>query len=199
MDLDNIKKVWQVTDIKPAISDEKIQKILDNKGKSAFEKLVKYEKIGLILGAICIPISFTFRDTATIIFYLCSILLILIWQVYKYKFLKGINLSEMGIIEISTKINRYKKYISREFIIGIAWAFAFTGFWCFNVIYKDISKNTLENSMTPLIVICIVYVVMLSTLIVIAWALYKTMYTTNIAALEKSIKESEEFEKDNRE
>lgn len=198
MDLDNIKKVWQVTGIKPAISDEKIQKIVDNKGKSAFEKLVKYEKLGLILGVICIPVSFTFRDTATIIFYLSSILLILIWQVYKYRFLKRINLSEMGIIEISAKINRYKKYISREFIIGIVWVFVFTGFWCFNVIYEDI-KAISDKSVIPLIVIFVVYIVMLSTLIVIAWALYKAMYTTNIAALEKSIEEIEEFEKDNQE
>lgn len=61
MDLDNIKKVWQENNAKPDIKEHKIQQMLDNKGKGAFENLIKYEKLGLILAIICIPISFVFR------------------------------------------------------------------------------------------------------------------------------------------
>ena len=45
MDLDNIKKSWQNADIRPIIDEDKIQKILDNRGKGAFDALLKYDKL----------------------------------------------------------------------------------------------------------------------------------------------------------
>lgn len=199
MDLDNIKKAWQESTPSPGISEEKIQQMLDNRGKSAFGSLIKYERWNLISLFICIPLSFVFIDRITIIVYLCSLFLGLIWQIYKFGFLRKINLAEMGILEISSRIATYKKFISREFIAGLIWAIPFLALWLARI---AISKELFSLIINPTLVIAmfvVIYLIIATTVIVIAWALYKHMYINKIKIIEKSIQEIKEFEKDNNE
>lgn len=196
MDIDNIKKVWQETTVVPSITDCEIQQMLDNRGKSAFEKLLRYEKIGLIICFLCIPMSFLFKDVFLIIFYLCSIVLAVVWQIYKYRFLKKIDIVKMGILQISASINRYKKYLYKEIILGFIWAFLFCLAWLYKKVDQDISKDFLIRENSPLIIVG-VFIALILFIFSFAYTLYRLLYLNNIKVLEKSIQEVEEFEKEN--
>ncbi len=54
MELDNIKKKWQSAEIKLDIDNEKICKMLSNDGHSAYNALLKFEKIGAFAMVICV-------------------------------------------------------------------------------------------------------------------------------------------------
>ena len=58
MDLDNIKKAWQESNITPSIDEQKIEKMLSNEGNSAFNSLFKYERFGRISMIICLFLAF---------------------------------------------------------------------------------------------------------------------------------------------
>lgn len=191
MDLDNIKKTWQETEIKPTIDNEKIQKMISNEGRSAFNSLLRYEKIGIILLIVCIPMIFalSLRHTPVIVFYLFSVVVFLVWQVYKFKKLRRINLSEMGITEISNHFYWYRKVILKEFVAGLVWfIFFFILFGYFELL--DDSDYFYKH----LIILVISALIGLFVAIII----YKMIYWNNIKKMENSIREIQDFEEDNK-
>ncbi|WP_165020165.1 hypothetical protein [Dysgonomonas sp. ZJ279] len=195
MDLDNIKKSWQEREIKPTISEEKIQRMLDNRGKNALENLMTFEKWILIIAALCVPIIAIFeKPYYLMIFCLISFICGLTWQIYKYRFLKKINLSEMSILETSIAITKYKRYILREIIVGIIWCIAFTGI----VVYERYTTASNENNpiMYSLITIGATFIIIL-TCAYIVYVIYRYIYMQNISQIEKSIAEIKDFEQDN--
>jgi hypothetical protein len=191
MDLDNIKKTWQETEIKPTIDNEKIQKMISNEGRSAFNSLLRYEKIGIILLIICIPMIYalSLRHTPVIVFYIFSVVVFLVWQVYKFKKLRGINLSEMGITEISSHFYWYRKAILKEFVAGLVWIIFFSILFGYFELF-----NNPDYFYKRLIIFVISVLIGLFIAIVI----YKMIYWNNIKKMEISIREIQEFEKDNK-
>ncbi|MDR1882437.1 MAG: hypothetical protein LBR26_06605 [Prevotella sp.] len=193
MDLDNIKKTWRETEIKPAIDNEKIQKMISNEGQSAFEKLLCYEKLGMWVMIPCIPLLgvLYWKDEYIPVFImiifgcLCGIS-----QIYKFLFLKKTDVMNMNILEISLHMNKYKVYIYAELIVGIIFLsviFALPVFYTPKV--SEYSADTIYM---------IRFVAGLGIGIPGIYILYKFTYLKNIRKLEASIKEVQGFEKDNR-
>lgn len=198
MDLDNIKKSWQESDIRPKIDEDKIQKILDNKGKGAFDALLKYDKLFFWLFIPCLLFGILvsiFIHPLPGIFYSVLVIIGFFWQAYKIKFLKKINLSEMGILEASKQITKYKKYIVYEISIGfiaIIPFFIFYTYYGLPEMFPRLYKG--EGVSTSLLVILIVEIFLTA---IISYWIYRSTYLHNIRKIEKSVKEIEYFENNN--
>ena len=192
MDLDNIKKTWREADIKPAIDDEKIRKMISNEGQSAFGKLLSYEKFGLFMLIIFIPMGyFVFeRYFCLQMLYVITALFGILWQLYKIKKLKKVDLQQMSITQVSKHINWYKKIIIKEISYGAVWFLAF-----FLILgYLDLSEST-DHVLRRVVSLLIGMAVGLIGVVLT----YKLLYLNNIKKLQASIKEIEDFEEDNKE
>jgi hypothetical protein len=183
MDLDNIKKTWQQTDIRPDIDDDKIRKMLSNEGHSAFNSLLKYERFGIIMLIICLPIGYLVfgKYMPVAVSYIISVLLGILWQLYKYRKLKKVDMAQHSITEISNQVYRYRKIIYKEFIVGLVWFIAFVlflGYW-------EFSDEGIPS---------FIYIIAMAIAFVAVIFTYKKLYWNNIKKLEAAIKEVEEFE-----
>lgn len=198
MELDSLKKSWQEANIKPAMDENKIQHMINNQGRSAFSSLLTYEKIGIIIAIICLPLSLIFKDIALIILYLISVPIIITWQVYKYKYLKKIDLTSMNILEVSKRIIKYRKYLSIEFIVAIVWAIIFCLLFVFRTIVVDIAnmKHIAVEQVETLTIVLLLLGILL-TLVVTVAILFKFLYLNNIKRIQSAIKEIQEFEQEN--
>lgn len=198
MDLDNIKKSWQETEIKPTINDDKIQQMLNNKGKGAFEKLKKTEVVFFWLLIPCVFAGVIFLSMHWLPGALYGALLVyaFFWQRYKIRYLNRIDLSAMTVLEASKAITKYKKFLYREIMVGIVFIPVFFWTYTFFGMRKFMAKmhNGEEPDPNHLLFMCIAMIVFC---IVICVLLYIFLYMKNIKKIEKSIKEVEEFEKDN--
>ena len=188
MDLDNIKKTWQQADIRPDIDDDKIRKMLSNEGHSAFNSLLRHEKIGIVGLLLCFPIGYLVFEKymPVAVCFIISTLLAFAWQLYKYRRLKKVDMAQLNITEISNQIYSYRKIIYKEFIVGLIWFIAFVlflGYWEFA-----------DEGMHPAI-----YIVVMAIAFIGVVFTYKKLYWNNIKKLEAAIKEVEEFEKGNQE
>lgn len=185
MDLDNIKKTWQETNITPSIDEQKIEKMLSNEGHSAFNSLLKYEKMGRVAMIICLLIAYPIfsNHLSVLIIYTISVILGFFWQMYKVRKLKKVDIAHQSITEISNQVYWYRKIISKEFIIGIIW---FIGVVLL-LGYLEFS----EKSMRPATFIIAMSIAFIGVLIT-----YKILYWNNIKKLEDAIKEVKEFEKE---
>lgn len=198
MDLDNIKKTWQQTEIKPTINDEKIQRMLDSRGKNSLESLMTYEKWGMIIGLACIPISFVLQNKYLIIIFLTGAICSEIWQIYKYRFLKRINLSTMSILDVSNAMIKYKKYIFREFIGGTIWAILFMGSLMYIQMFHDLLLNHPEKTKTfAFLMVLSIAIGFIALTLSTIYILYRYTYIQNIKQIEKSIEEIKDFEQGN--
>ncbi|MDU1889934.1 MAG: hypothetical protein E6767_04525 [Dysgonomonas sp.] len=186
MDLDNIKKTWQETEINPDIGKDKIQKMIDNDGQSAFNKLLFYEKIAILGLVICIPIGLGLfnKYLPVSIVYILSIIFGIVWQIYKYKSLQRINVAEMSITEVAASFYKYRKCILKEFYIGLVWFVAFFALFGYCEFIEDI-----ELLSKHLFILVIGMIIGLIFVLIV----YKKLYWKNIKKLEASIKEIEEF------
>ncbi len=199
MDLDNIKKSWQSNEPKLNIDKDKIQQMLDNKRKGAFNKLLKYEILGFILSLALIPFTFLFKEKEPSIWFylLCSIIVIILWQIYKCYFLKKTDLGQMGLFEISLRINKYRKYIMKEFIVASVWSLIFTFIFCFFVIHRNFIAKHGESTLDEIWIILIFCGWTLILTPLVAWSFYKKLFIKNIKKIEESIDEAKEYERDN--
>lgn len=200
MDLDNLKKDWQATNPDVRVDDDKIRQMLDNKGKSAFEKLLKVEKLFLKLLLLCIPFILIFYFvTSPLVGILYAILVVVsfILQRYKISFLKKINILEMNLIEASLAIGRYRKIVYGEILVGAILAVAFLSIYSYTFVQKHYVASAMEDS--RFFVAYLVYILIISfvTLGVILYVIYSRYYFKNIRDIERSIAEAEEYQKDN--
>lgn len=198
MELDSLKKSWQEANIKPAMDEDKIQYMINNQGHSAFSSLLKFEKIGIIAVTICLPLSLIFKEIELVILYLVSVPIMIIWQIYKYKYLKKIDLTSMNILEVSKRITKYKKYLSIEFIIGLVWLIIFCLLFVFKALIVDMANIrhiAVEQIETSVIVLSIIGIFIL--LVITATLLFKFLYLNNIKRIQSAIKEIQDFEQEN--
>lgn len=196
MDLDKLKATWQHAEVKPIIDQQKALKILDNQGMSAYEKLVKYEKIGLVISIILILSSLILLVmTRTIlklsadvlpVYLVASSILVFTWQRYKYRYLIKLDILRMDILQISRHINVYKKYLSREWLAGILWAIIFLAIFAIEK-FSFMSVKQLTITLGG----------MFTFMLLPSYILYKYTTAYNIKNIEASIKEVEEIERDN--
>lgn len=194
MDLDNIKKTWQETDIKSSVGEDKILNMLNNKSKGALAKLIRFEIIfiWLLIPCIAAGVLFYFMHQFTGIFYFSLLLITFFWQLYKIRYLKSIDVTNIGILDASKKINNYRRFISFEIIIGAIYAVTFFVSYVFYALPAIIHK---QMSFDELLVTFFIGIILIA---IITYFLYKFIYK-NIRSIKKSLKEIEDFEKDNNE
>lgn len=200
MDLDNLKKDWQATNPDVRVDDDKIRQMLDNKGKSAFEKLLKVEKLFLKLLLLCIPFILIFYFvTSPLVGILYAILVVVsfIWQRYKISFLKKINIIEMNLLKVSLAIGRYRKILYFEILVGTLCAIVFLLIYCYSFVKKDYIASAIADSRFFAAYLVYILILLFVSLGVILYAIYSQCYFKNIHEIERSIKEAEEYQKDN--
>lgn len=193
MDLDNMKKTWQQTSIKPQLEEDKIQQMLDNKGKGALDKLLRTEKIFLWMAIIILPLAclLEFSRPFISLFFIAMLVPGCIWQIYKIRFLKKIDTLQMGIVEISAHINRYKRYLLWEITAAIPILIIFMlSYTIFLLHPKDYSYESLR----PAIIMATAGIIIT---IVICIPIYLNLYLKNIRDIERSIQEIKYFEEEN--
>lgn len=188
MDLDDLKKDWQQTDVKVSIGEDKIKRMLGNKGQSAYEKLLKYEKLelALLIPALFVGTLFWLDSRCLSIFYSASVIAGGIWQWRKIKFLKKTDFLIMNILEVTERMNKYRTMLFSEIIVGIVWTFAFAGLICY-ISYHDRSWFVFWGG----------FVFISFFTFTTCFFIYKYLYYNNLKEIEQSIKEIEQFEKDN--
>ena len=147
MDLDNIKKTWQETEIKSSVGEDKIRKMLNNTGKSALERLIKYEKIFLwtMIPCILAGVLFYHMHDVTGIIYFALLVVNFFWQIYKIRFLKRIDVSSMNVMEVSKSITRYRQYLNYELIGGSIFIVIFFSSYIFYALPNGLSLLSIRH------------------------------------------------------
>ncbi|GAB6010379.1 hypothetical protein [Dysgonomonas reticulitermitis] len=192
MDLDNIKKTWQQTDLKPTIGEEKIQKMLGNKGQSAFNSIMRYEKYSIIGLIACILIAYPLfsRHMPVFYFYLIACIIGIIWQVYKFSLLKNANIAELSITKAAKFYYQYKGMIIKELIISCVLFFFFVVLFGYFELAPKWNTGHFQYSL-------IIFVISMIIGLFVGLFLFRKLYWRQFKKIEKSLKEVEDFERDN--
>lgn len=187
MDLDKVKKSWQEARIAHIVDDDKIQRMIDNKGQGAYAVLIRRERNILWMG-LALPIVFWILDyfysfsSVAILFYAACVAGT-IWQSYKYAYLKKLNVEKANIITVSKHFTRYIKYIIIEFILMSIWVLIFLTVFIFTVPpVSDMPILRLSCILAILFILFMWYGVVI----------YKSTYWKSITILRCSLKEAEE-------
>jgi MFS family permease len=192
MDLDNIKKTWQQTDLKPTIGEEKIQKMLDNKGQSAFNSIMRYEKYGIIGLIICTLVAYPLfsRYMPVFYFYLIACIIGIIWQIHKFSLLKNANIAELSITKAAKFYYQYKGMIIKELIISCVLFFFFIMIFGYFELAPRWNTGHFKNYL-------VIFGVSVIVGVVFGVVFFKKIYWNNLKRIEKSLKEIECFENEN--
>lgn len=185
MDLDKIKKEWQETPVEVHLDDEQIGRMIDQKGQTAFNKLVKYEKIGLVVSVLLLFMAniFIYKELSQL--YRVVVVVLFFWQLYKCWYLRKVDLKKMSIVDISKYYIRYKRFIIVENIFGILFFLFFVLFYGF-LKYKNESDFMEEG----IIVFSIIFGIAFLCCIWMIWR----MYLRHLLQLGRSIQEVKDLE-----
>lgn len=197
MDLDKIKEIWDKTEIQATIGDEDICKMLSAKRNNALDKLLLYEKIGVVVLFLLIPFPVFFNwmfplspfSFFNLIWYTCFCILAFFWGIYKVRCLKKIDLEKNNLLTSLKQMTRYKLYIRCDFFIGLCWFVVFIVSYVSSLVWI-IPKHNFFLFIATNIAVNIL-------LILLVTFLYKIMYTNNINKIMQSIVEIRELERDN--
>ncbi|NDW08536.1 hypothetical protein [Dysgonomonas sp. 520] len=194
MDLDNIKSKWNNLDVEPTISEEKIRRMVDNRGQGALSKLKKMEFIFLFTTLCCIPFPFIHNmifvhaqyNTVLKACYIATCLIMFCWQMFKFRYLKNIDFEKQDILTSSKKILRYKMYISYEKWGGAVFAILFMSSFTYTII-----GNLPEYARIYFIIYT---AIIIAAILFIVFLFYKKTYRKFIQQIQDSLKEIEDFE-----
>ena len=192
MDLDNIKKTWQQTNLKSTVDDYKIRKMLDNKGQSAFNSIMRYEKYGIIGLVVCMLIAYPLFSEYKMVFYsyLVTCLVGIVWQIYKFRLMKNANIAELSITKAAKFYYQYRAMIVKELIVGCVWFLFFIVLFGYFELSPKWNTGRFQYSL-------IAFVISMSIGLLVGLVLYRKLYWTHFKEIEKSLKEIEDFEEDN--
>ncbi len=199
MELDEIKKIWQDMDLlkeQKKISDERIKRMLRNEGKSALDKLIRTARFFAIiiipLGLLLCACSYRFFEEGGYypvvpLSFLLLCILMMPFETYLYRLLKGIDFSIMSVREVSEKILKYYRIIRKGQFFGMILFIVYLAIWYF--LYYKLTFGD------EIVWFLIIYMAVLYTLGLIAIPiLYKKIYYRHINKIKESLKELEEFD-----
>lgn len=190
MDLDKLKKSWGELDKRPVIQQEEIIKMLRQRRKSAFDRLLRSETVATYACPILIPISLLISNTMISIICLFSVVIGICWQVYKCIFLRKTDILNMDLVELSERISKYKLYIYREFIVALTWCFLLTLlFFSYDLFFER------EKTGFYFAFLCIWNLVLVPC---VAWFIYRMFFVKNIKKVQDAICEAKEYEAGNK-
>jgi len=199
MELDDIKKMWQEIDSlkeKQQINESRIKEMLKNEGKTALDRLIKLKKIGMViaipLGIFMCFISHKFFEAGgyymimPFIFLLYTILIVP-FNYYWHRFLKGIDFSNMTVREVLERILKYQNMIQKFEMYGIIFGIIYLGIWYYLFYKLMIGAEIVWGLIIFMAIMCVVAGLLISVL-------YKKLYYNNINKIKESLKELKEFE-----
>ena len=141
MELDDLKKSWNALDEhlknKEFIEEKEIAQLLGrarNKMNSIdrFNRKLRFASIGILTLAVLFWIC---ADTLTDLFYWITLSLCipaLCWDLYSAHYLSRTRIDEMPLVTVISRINRYHRWMVREWIIGILYLLAMATFFFFH-------------------------------------------------------------------
>jgi hypothetical protein len=127
MELDKIKNTWEkVSEIDAKPSDEQILNLLKSSNKSIWSGIVIKEKIGFIIGLIfciffCLLIPEFGGDFHGFLELFVYVVLMTIWQLFKWRYIKKIDIMNSDILSISKYVNKYRDFCIYEAVMVIIW------------------------------------------------------------------------------
>lgn len=193
--LDHIKQGWKELTPQKSIDNRIIIKILDNKGQSAYEELIKTEKLLLYLSIPCflVGIIFWFDNISFAILFYAFLIPGIIWQVYKLRYISQLDVLSMGLLQFLKKITTFKKYILYECIIGIGWLIIFLILITFLYIPAIHPVFFQDNGLLKRIIMLFIELVIICPITIFV---YKRIYLKRIEEIINSSNEVKEFEHD---
>ena len=152
MELDEIKKIWNEMDAlkeKLQVSDNRIKEMLKNEGKNALAKLTRISKLYSIimipLGLFLCLLSYQFFEAGGY-YLICPLLFLLFcvlmvpFEIYLYRLLKGIDFSRMPVKEVLERILKYQNIVRKFEMYGIIFFIVYMGIWYY--LYYTLTLGT---------------------------------------------------------
>ena len=122
MEPDKLKNAWE-SEIDSKPSDEQILNLLKSSNKSIWSGIVKHEKIGFIIALIFCPLfCWLFHEDDKMPLMLIAYFVVFpIWQLFKWMYLKKIDMINSDILSISKYVNKYRDFCIYEGVMVIIW------------------------------------------------------------------------------
>ena len=122
MKLDNMKKNGEKLNFISNLNENGVQQILNQRGQSAFQGLVEHEKrnksLCIMISSVMILLFLFYKAEIFMHLIIAGVaLLIYPWEIYKYRFLRKINIVDVSIASILKPYLKFKNYIKREIIV----------------------------------------------------------------------------------
>ncbi|MDR1056949.1 MAG: hypothetical protein LBL90_14320 [Prevotellaceae bacterium] len=197
MELDKLKASWKETSKNDSfISPDEIKGMLRNKSNGALNKLIQWEKNCIWIIIVIMPFflgilymqsllknefssGLLWLGIAFSIYAVYSLFVV----IYKYRYLKKIDMLKMDIITVSNMITKIKRFVIYDLIVSFCLLVPFVFFIITIMLGKD------EEAW--LYVLLTIYTIVL---VVIAFFILKKYYFGRIKTIQRAIKEIKEFE-----
>jgi F0F1-type ATP synthase assembly protein I len=199
MELDEIKKTWNEMETLKAnqlFSENRIREMMKSRSNDALAKLMKISKFYMFAA---IPLGLTFCLFSDrffkaggyyiiypLIFMLFCILLIP-FEMYLYRILKGIDFAKMTVREVSERILKYQNAVRKFQTYGTVVAIMYLGIWYF-LFHK------LFFGSEPVWEFIIFMLAMLLAIAVGIPFLYNRIYYKKIRQIQESLQELKDFD-----
>lgn len=146
MDLDKLKKSWTESSVNtstPIINNDNLFVLIHSKGKTALEKLMILEVVCAVLAVLCVGfphlhgLLFPRIPMPILLKYSYIVLCVVwfLWQLYKIRLLKKIDVRKESLLSCSKYILRYRMNIRWELIFSLILIFIFV--FSFTFSYSD--------------------------------------------------------------
>ena len=194
MELDKIKEVWKNTDLHSGINEDNIHNILDKRGQTSLELLIRYEKVSLCVLPFVVFLPWVHNyilPTAqypvyTMVLFIGLCIAAFFSQIYKIGVLKKIDLYSSNILSSSKQVAKYRKFTYYELLICLCWFMVFFISYVFSLIYLIPGNNIFVFTVLQLVIMCVAIVIIVLS--------YRQFYNKHIKKIEKLIEEIKEFE-----
>lgn len=158
MELDDLKKSWNALDEhlkgKEFIKEEEMKQLLGRTRNNInsierFNRKLRFAAIGILALAVIFWIC---DDALTDFYYWIALFLCipaLCWDLYSAHYLGRTRIDEMPLVTVISRINRYHRWMVREWIIGILYLLVMATFFSF---YKQVWQYGTAGIISSLIV-----------------------------------------------
>jgi len=188
MELDKLKNTWEkVSEIDAKPSDEQILNLLKSSNKSIWRGIVKREKIGFILAFIfSILYCLLFLEGVKVPLMLIAYFIVWpIWQLFKWMYLRKIDVINSDILSISKYANKYRDFYIYEGIITVIW-------FILLIVILPLKASSDFTILSKYLMIVGFFIVM----VVLAYYSSKYRYKTTIGKIKRNLEEMKAFEKE---
>lgn len=197
MELNQLKNTWKkVSEKETKANDAQILKLLKDSNQSALSRVISLETIAFKASFI-LPVIFILINVLVYlmfpefgkgyVFYLSPLLVLYcvslgIWQSFKLKYLKKIDIVNDGILSVSKFINKYRRLSVYEAVIGLVWLISFI-YTMLVLVFPDyaIFEYLLFGGFALI-------------LLILGFFFTRSMYKDTFGVIKRNLKEMKDFE-----